>query len=300
MATWNKIQTLGVLSSLLLITACGGNPLGVRFDASVPGDQRSFVESDLNRLASLQLGTATSSDLSALGMSDLSATSLTQWLQSRMAYIVGEGFDYETNSTRYPVSGGLRFTSYTGYGQETLFSALGQASNTQTVMMNLGAYLYLDGKEKQSEYVLRLSNGKTVSVFSPRVNIVQIGEGLFEANAIPGVALGAKSNSLLRTSTYFHEGRHSDGNGTNAGFPHASCPSGDYADLYACENNSNGPYAIQTVFLRYAIPTCTDCSYTEQAGLEISMADYASRQIQRLFPSATPEALSNSAYGSAR
>jgi hypothetical protein len=270
------------IMAVLVLVGCGGNPLGVQFDATVPGEQKALMQTDLGRLSSLSLPSPSSTDLYYLSLADGSSGSVTAWMQSRMRYVVGETFDY-----------GSRAVKTTSALDPTQLGA------TQTVMMNLGSFLYLDVKGTGKQYTLQTSSG-LIPISTPRVNIFQIGEGLFDANSIPTVELGAYSNSLLRMATYFHEGRHSDGNGANAGFPHSSCPSGKYAGKFACENNINGPYAIQTIFLRLASQTCTDCNSTEIAGLELSVADYASRQIGYQLPDPTPESYSGTFFGSVR
>ncbi len=268
--------------AVLVLVGCGGNPLGVQFDSSVPGDQKGLMQSDLARMSNLSLPAASATDLYYLSLGDTSSQSISAWMQARMRYVVGENFDYDTLARK-----------------TTAAIDPTQLGATQTVMMNLGSYLYLDAKGSNQQYVLQTSSGN-FPITTPRVAIVQIGEGLFDANSIPEVELNAYSNSLLRMATYVHEGRHGDGNGANAGFPHASCTSGNYQGKYACENNVNGPYAIQTIFLRLASQTCTDCNANEISGLELSVADYASRQIGYQLPDPTPESYGGVLTGSVR
>jgi hypothetical protein len=251
-----------------MVTACA-DPLGVRFDPTVPYDQRTLMQDDLSRVASLPLGAPTQNDLAYLSLGAATGPALADWIDNRMDIVVGENFDYDSRATLY---GANRYS----------------ASSATTVMMNLGSYLYLDGKTQGGSYVINVL-GQYLPVTSPRINILQIGIGLFTVNAISGLPLTAHANSILRIATYVHEGRHSDGNGSNAGFPHSMCYSGDYAGNYACENNVNGPYAVQTIFLKLAIAACSSCSQTENAGLQLSLADYASRQIGYQYNDPTPE-----------
>jgi hypothetical protein len=120
-----------------------------------------------------------------------------------------------------------------------------------------------------------------------------VGSGLFTANSIPNVPLNGFANSLVRLSTYFHESRHSDGNGTTTAFPHAECPSGTFAGEDACDMNLNGPYAIQAILLKYFYNACEarGCTAIELKGLETKFDDFASRLIGSNTPDARPEAL---------
>ena len=97
-------------------------------------------------------------------------------------------------------------------------------------------------------------------------------------------------NSLLRLSVLFHEARHSDGNGQYAAFPHATCASGDYQGLAACEENLNGPYAVQAILLRYFYSGCTNCTDTEKQGLLLALSDFQSRlQPDAVYHDSRPE-----------
>jgi hypothetical protein len=263
---------------ILLLSACaGGNPAGIQFDASVPSNQKGLMESDLRRLPTMQLGSGTAADLKTIGISDLSGPSLMAYLSARVRYVVGESFDYK-NSTQNSRVSDWRLNRQAALVDPT------QLAQAQTVMWNLGSFLYLGAKENKEQVQLALGFLR-LWVQSPRIAVVQVGEGMFDANAIDGVPLDATSNSFLRLATFFHEGRHSDGSGANAAFPHAICPSGDYKDLYACENNSNGPYAVQVTLMRYFYNACQTqgCSQTELTGLTLSIADHQ----QRILPTAT-------------
>lgn len=262
---------LGFTFLAFLLSACAGNGAGVQFDSSVPAEQRELMEGDLSLLDSISLPPATADDLGTIGVGALTPIALNDWLSKRTKLIVGEDFSWKQNASL--VNRAAPKTPFIMAEGRIDPSRLGEA---KTVMWNLGSYLYLDGKEQGHGYYLDVDNTR-YDVYTPRVGIVQIGEGLFTVNAISNVAKDRTVNRYLRLGTYFHEGRHSDGNGTNAGFPHAKCPSGDYSGLYACEDNLNGPYAIQAILLSYMYNGCTDCTAAEREGLALSLADYKSR-----------------------
>ncbi len=268
---------LGIVICVLTLAACGGNGAGVQFDSSVPSDQRSLIEGDLSILDSITLPPAQTNDLATIGVGALTPIALNDWLSKRTKLIVGEDFSWKQNASL--VNRSAPTTPFVMAHAQRIDPSMTSAA--KTVMWNLGSYLYLDGKDQGHGYYLDVDSTR-YDVYTPRVGIVQIGEGLFTVNSIPNVAKDRMVNSYLRLGTYFHEGRHSDGNGTNAGFPHAKCPSGDYKDLYACEDNLNGPYAIQSILLGYMYQACTDCTAAEREGLALSLADYKSR----LLPSA--------------
>lgn len=264
------VRYLTWMGLLWALAGCGGG-VPVRFDSSVPGDQQGLMQDDFNRLGSLQLQAVSANQTTYLGVPDMSAQSLQDWLARHIKIIVGENFDWKSNAQLTNRPGA---TTYVMTQASVLDPQVTAAA--KTVMWNLSSYLYLDGKSQSSLYSLNLSSG-TIMVTDTRGGVVQIGEGLFSVNRIGNSNPSSMANSLLRLATYFHEGRHGDGNGTNAAFPHAQCPSGTYKDLYACEGNLNGPYAIQTEILTSFYYACTECSQTDYEGLALSIADYRSR-----------------------
>src|SRR5690606_17750304 len=85
------------------------------------------------------------------------------------------------------------------------------AKDLKVAMINLGAALYIGGKQYRTLLGFRVPGwDQVVAVRSPRAGIIQVGEGLFTVNA--GGGLESEANSLIRTAVFFHEARHSDGN----------------------------------------------------------------------------------------
>ncbi len=283
---------LGISVLVLSLAACGGNGAGIEFDSTVAPEHRSLIEGDLALLSSIALPPANTNDLATIGVGALTPAALNDWLGKRLKMILGQDFNYKANARM--VNRSAPQTPFILAGQAQIDpSAVGAASSTvKTVMWNLGSYLYLDGKKQGFGYYLDVDYARH-DLYTPRVGIVQEDEGLFTVNAVKGVGLTRMVNRYLRIATYFHEARHSDGNGTNAGFPHAKCPgvandeayasqqtsalSAAYAGKFACEDNLNGPYAIQATLLSYMYQACTDCTAAELTGLELSLADYKSR-----------------------
>ena len=159
------------------------------------------------------------------------------------------------------------------------------SEKAMTVMSNIGSALYMGGKNKRQIFNMKISRGlmrsaEKVSVISPRAGIIQIGEGLFAPElTINKDAPDAMINSIFRLSTFFHEARHSDGNGTSLAFSHAICPKGHaYEDEAACDESLNGSYTVGAVMLMEMAQGCGEnCSEREKEILKVLILDDASR-----------------------
>jgi len=258
-------------------------PLGIVFDSSVPADQKNYLIGDIELVSSLNMSVNRHQQyVSYVGVSDFSAASLASWLQARTKLIVGESFDYE----RAAVPGENR-----SYNPQVLADNYDAVGKIQTVMFNLGAYIYLNGKSSSKLYNIQLGTG-SYPVLSPRVGIFQIGEGMFQANSIKGSPVESMANRLLRAAVFFHEARHTDGNGTFAALPHAKCTEGDYKGYSSCENNLNGPYVVEALVLSQFYDNCNECSTSERDSMRAFIADNLSRLLQGAdMRDARPEAI---------
>lgn len=202
-----------------------------------------------------------------IGVPDFSSNSLVSWLQRRIKVVVGETFDYD----------GLKIIGEKrSYNPQIISRDREEVSEIQTVMFNMGALLYLNGKDDSIVYDLPVM-GTVVRVTSPRVGIIQIGEGLFDANSIKGSDVRALVNRLLRIAVFFHEARHADGNGANAAFPHSKCTTGTYKGSSSCESNTNGPYVVEAIMLRQFYDACEGCTTSELDALRAFIADNIGR-----------------------
>lgn len=255
----------------------------VRIDSSVPSDQRQYLTNDFQNVEILNISHPPSgNDACYLGLTDFTGSSLSLWLRQRVKVIVGEDFDYVSNAN------GTSLSSF----QPVLASENLSASNIVTLMFNLGSHLYRTGKKNNTVYSLAVGS-QSITVKSPRSGIIQIGEGLFSSTRISGKSYNSVGSSLLRIGVLFHEARHSDGNGTNAGFPHAQCTSGTYAGRSSCENNLNGPYNIEAILLTSFYNSCgASCDSTEKQALQLAIADSKSRLLSNpVFSDVRPERL---------
>jgi len=260
------VLVTGALAALL--SACGfngGGQSGGLFDASVPGDHREAINGDLTMLAGSSFDSYAASirndATQVIGTSDLNGGTLARWFYERVRVILGAGFNWEANS--YAVSAIQELDEP-------------RTNATVTVMFNLGSHLYLKSVNEGRYYGLQTDNG-FITATTPRVGLVQIGEGMFTDNQINGSSRESQANRFLRLAVMFHEARHSDGNGSDAGFPHAKCTSGSYNGRYACEGYSNGPYAVQAYTAAVFAMSCTQCTQSEYQTLLAFVGDYASR-----------------------
>lgn len=268
------VRILKVLP-LLLLLGCGlpiknhrslsgeapAGKVAVRFDDSVPSNQRALVDKDLEILSNA--GFVDQSEANILDIPDFSNRSLKQWLETRFSYLVGENYD-----TSGRVERSLQY-------QPFLSEVIGPFSST-TIMRNAGGAVYLAGKEEGILYSL-LVGGFRLFITTPRVGIFQIGEGLFTTILVPGTKADDDINSYLRLATDFHEARHDDGSGDNAAFPHEKCPSGDYEGQYACDKSTDGPYPVGRVIVQKFRNQCTWCTSAQLANLDLQIADLNGR-----------------------
>lgn len=276
-----------ILSVLVTLSTAGcGGGFAPQFDPTVPADQQQLLQNDFQFLHSSNLVPSSAQDLQIIDISDLQASTMEAWLQVRIHLIVGEGFNAQSQvtETQLPIGELPQTISDQGVASSSL--------QVETLMQNLGAMLFLQGISQQSLYTLNTPEG-SMPVNSPRVGVVQVGQGMFDGtNSIPGTPMTSHANSMLRLATIFHEARHADGNGAYAAFPHAICPSGDYAGQYACETNLNGPYSVQSVLLTDFANNCASCTANEQQGLLLMEADLASRLLPgAAFQNDAPEVL---------
>lgn len=278
------VATLGLMGCQKNNSRGFSTLIGVVQDGSVPQDQRDLIDADLKNLSELNLGNIPAQDLQIVGVGSFQGPELVNWFKTRVRYIVGESFDYENAAS---IVGNLFYRPQV-FSRVTPTEEILTSNSLTTIMVNLGAALYRYGKQN-SEILTLDVGGQTIYVKSPRVGVIQIGEGLFSAWSVRNAPKDSRANSLIRLSVFFHEARHSDGNGDNVTFPHAMCPDWhDYGGNYSCDSHLNGPYVVDSIMLRNLRSACTDCSNTDIQTFKAFQADAESR----LLP--------NSVYGDIR
>lgn len=283
-----KHLLLATLATTLLNVHAAEDFGSIRFHSSVPELQSSALKEDLKYLFKTPVIHVDREFQQMTGLEKVDGPQMHNWIVNRVRYIVGESFQLE-NSILFQE--GFKFPqtelpSLPGMEQKKESVPQGLSnSGVKTIMTNIGGALYLMGKvgfefdNMVTQMLLGLDlDGKEVYATSPRIGILQVGEGLFDEEFRLNPELTAPSNSISRIATLFHEARHSDGNGRSTSFPHALCPmTHAYAGHYACEDVSNGPYSIGALSTRSLMLNCTDCSMEEKTALAVSTLDSFSR-----------------------
>jgi hypothetical protein len=249
-------------------------------DKNIPQLFQMLVHKDLAVLQKVKVK-ATHPSTKNVFESDLTNVALQKWLYDRSRFILSEQFVITPLST--PI-----FRNFHSYMNPIIPQfEIGKNDSTpvtvRTVMSNIGAKVYYSGKTQKALFQIIVPGHGAVPVTTPRVGIFKIGSALFDP-LIPNLksgGLASVANSLARLKTYFHEARHSDGNGSSLVFAHAVCPEGhDYAGYNACDKNLNGPYSVGALFLSATINSCSDCSKAEKEALRVLQADSFSRVIR--------------------
>ena len=282
-----KIKTIAALALTLSISSQAAQ---FTYSENVTNSQMKSIDRDLNVLKNLKFKTASPRTLQVMGLETLDSASSSKWLNERVSYIIAE-----KDASLKRILLGLAiysekdFQLYPNPATNPLDNINELTSNVEkaeavTVMANIGAGVYMLGKQQQRLYGLKVSRGilkkqRRIPITSPRVGIIQIGEGLFMKQfAINKNDDNAVSNSLSRLSTFFHEARHSDGNGASLGFAHAICPDNHpMAGNAACDTNLNGPYTVGALMTAELAKSCDSCSESEIEILKVRALEEQSR-----------------------
>jgi hypothetical protein len=288
------MKSIPTLSALLIAGAFPFTALGFQMDPAVPAEQRKVMLEDYGYLDRLQILDEGNDLLTRqlLETPRISASQLKGWLSSRMKAVISEKTEIEksvriVSRAAFYQNGGIMPDIDAPVPTPTPKAAPSDGSKKpafkpMVVMSNMGTAIYMHGKQNAKLLGLQGSDGRVLAMRSPRDGLVQIGEGLFhERLRVNPERVDLPANRLARLSTYFHEARHSDGNGKSLGFAHAMCPVGHaYQGYYACEKNLNGPYTIGAMVLKKLTEACADCSAKEKTTLQMIQADSLSRVLK--------------------
>lgn len=299
-----KLLTLTSLTMLSLnpqAHAGGGAPVKDetgRFTiaTNVTAEQSKLMLADLKYLHSMPLR-ANDPELSrVMEIGEANNASMSQWLADRVQYIIGQ----DTNLEEALVA------VQAGYGFENP-GILPDVENAPTprdatpsprkgvvVMSNIGAAAYYIGKKQGVLVGFKIPGGSQVNLTSPRSGVIMIGEGhfmpLLKKYGHTDTNIATEAYTLFRLGTFFHEARHSDGNGKSLGFLHALCPAGhDFANINACDRNLNGPYTVGALVVRNFAANCVGCSVSEREALKLEALDSFNRVIKETVRSAGPD-----------
>lgn len=248
---------------------------GIKFHSSVPREQISPLKYDLAYLYTTPVTNPDRDFLWIAGLPVGDGPNMHNWLLNRVRYIVGESFPVN-NQTVVAIS---RY-QYPNTPLPDAYNVNSMAADVKTIMSNLGAGLYLNGKMGRQLLGLKFDN-ELVQIRSTRVGLLKVGEGLFHRNFLLNPNMIAPVNSISRLGTLFHEARHSDGNSRHTGFVHDVCPANHaYANYAACEISGNGSYSIGAFSIKHMMQNCTACSQQETNMLAVKVMDQYSRIVK--------------------
>lgn len=235
----------------------------------VPNYQQWMMESDLKYLERVP-GTLSSPFLAKIMRhQEFGAGHLMAWLEGRMKVITGAAF--RLNVTTAGESANEENFAYT----ETTNA---MDTRSQVLLTNFGAPIYAAGKRRALFYQVEVPGVGNIVVDSPRVGLVRVTDKLFESIRSQSSKADDSLHSIFRLHNYFHEARHSDGNGESLTMPHVQCPEGHpYAGRYACDYPVNGAYRVGSEILSALANKCTDCSQEEKDILGLFKLDEISR-----------------------
>ena len=262
---------------------------GFEFHSGMPKTQVDALINDFTYLYKNPVTAPDAEFLKTASMNVGDGPNFHNWLLNRAHYIIGEDFKLDNSNI---IARGFKFPSTplpdlpSAPAPEPTPApapAPGTPSQPQTekvvVMSNLGAALYVGGKQEGYSIGLKFDNSN-VYVTSPRTGLFQVGKGLFLERFLLNKDPLAPANSIFRLGTLAHESRHSDGNGKTTGMMHMFCPKGHPFEGYAaCDSSSNGPYTIGAMAERHMLKNCTACSPQELKALQAEVADSFSRII---------------------
>jgi len=239
--------------------------------------EKDIVTHDLKFLSTIWIDHGASRKMQrVMKISDPTPLSLVHWLEERVQFMIAENISIEA-STHYAdhfvnQASGPRIPNHPDKPDTS--------PKVYTVMANVGTGIYDKSRNKKQKATVSLPGIGDVVVTSPRTGLIQVGEGYFISLLGRG-HLKDVPHTMSRIGTLFHEARHSDGNGLSRGFGHAVCPSGTYAQKYACDDNLNGPYTIERLLIKGFAETCKSCKPGTIDTLKLLQVDLKSRIIRR-------------------
>jgi hypothetical protein len=250
------------------------------FSSDLPKNQKRVVQKDLNFLTELTFNDSSGAGARLYG-TPMDSVHLQKWLSDRSHYIVSENYKYEEHTKILATNSNYPNAGIDIYFEVPLTTKPKPLKGNQQVyvgMANIGSGIYRAGKRAKNLLSVDIPGIGAVTVNSPRTGIFKVGQGLFLPLLSDSDTWDSRGNSLKRLMMYFHEARHSDGNGKSLLFAHAPCPDNStYAGFYGCDRNQNGPYTIGGTFLRSTVDTCSKCSQKEKEALRNLYADQFSR-----------------------
>lgn len=249
---------------------------GILLDSSIPAVQQRIIKEDFTYLYNNPLLKTDPLLQSTLEIASIDGPHLYNWIHNRIKYIIGQNYKYRGRNLVQKK--GHRFPN------TPLPPSILRRTNSYAnviIMSNLGAELYLLGKRDNVLKGIKLDR-KNVFAPSPRVGIVQIGEGHFLERLLINNNPSSEANKIKRLGTIFHEARHGDGHSEHVGFIHNKCPMGHpLSGFNACEDSSNGAYSLEAQAMKTLLLNCRTCSTEDKTKITANIADSYSRVVVR-------------------
>lgn len=281
----NYMEKLAYIFVLVLTSISAFGASDIVLSNKIKPALRDRITRDLSVLDDLQFRAQVDlKTLNIMEMTELNSTTVTDWLNERVKYIVDEKTKtknmlvVEQENVDYPNADDQLFSSVTATAKDT-------DTNSLISMTNIGAETYITGKAKHQLYRMDIKQKKPLKTFhlrvdSPRAGILQIGAVLFSPQlSINRMDPDAFANSIFRLAFMFHEARHSDGQGSSLGFAHSVCPRGhDYENELACDESLNGAYSVGAAMAKQMMLGCGEnCSERDKEMLKIFIIDNYNR-----------------------
>lgn len=277
------------LFSLYLIGKAQASNVNFKYDSGVKQKYVKLIENDLKFLHEFSFTQEPQEEtLKVFGLESFDTDDVEKWLDQRVSHIIKDrsydSLKLKTLNYFFPYENPNDFPEIESYATPNKTE---KEIKEMTVMSNIGTAIYYSGKRSQRLLGLRIKRGlfkyRTVEVNSPRVGILQIGEGLFSKKFMDNPKdKDSRVNSIIRLTTLLHEARHSDGAGKNLGFLHIPCPIGhDYAGLKACDFSLNGAYSVGAQAMKEFLKNCDDCEEDEKEILRLRILENKNRVIKK-------------------
>jgi len=286
-----------IAATLVLAATTAVSASDITLSKSIKSELRQKIERDMQVIDSFKFSSEASKEtLKVMEMKTLNAQTASDWLNKRVSYVISENalsvfnllvkriIFVDQKDVDFPNADIIPY-SMNQMIAKNYVEKLNKEEEAFTVMSNIGTALYLGGKNERQVYGMKISRGflkkaEKVAVTSPRTGIIQIGEGLFAPElTVNNEDQDSLANNIFRLGTFFHEARHSDGNGKSLGFLHTVCPAGhDYEGQPACDENLNGPYTVGALMMAEMSKACEqNCSEKDKQTLKLMVLDSAGR-----------------------
>lgn len=262
------------LALLLIISQASAFASEINYSFNLSNEKRDSLISDFKVLETINFNKHPNNELNRiLKIESLTSESLSKWITTRVNYIVEEDFNKNDEDI---------FVKEEKLNQEQF-----NYSKSAVFMTNYGAAVFAAAQKAKVQtglYFINQENQRSeILIHSPRVGLLKVGPALFNEEYLISEEKNSFIDSLNRLSIIAHEARHSDGNGSSLGFKHTKCPAGHYLQgALACDNATNGSYAISSLLLKELTRSCQEkCTTSEKQALLMIVLDNASRVIRK-------------------